>query len=326
MNNRNKQIETIRILSCLIIFIFHVTYFYINYVCTKSLPVNVDFFVSFSVVGVQMFMIISLFFSYSRNSKNALKKFFKKVVRLYIPFVIAVIFVFIILSIWKLPGRETNSIELLANFTMFPTLFGFKNIEGSHWYLSTIVILCFIISISQRLKITDAVFTIWVLIALILGINGKGNYLLQYRYCGLAVFVFELRKLIEKEYKYIWFDILLILICIIQIISSNGFSYFVVLVINISIFLLAYFKKLTFLELKITNLSKYTYSFYLIHNNLSYLIINHFVDIYGDYRLLYIFVAFFVVSIFSVLLYLISSNLETKILTSKPFAKIINNS
>ena len=101
-------------------------------------PVDfITYVTHFGKIGVEFFFIISGYvIYYSAQNKTPGEFAFSRIKRLYPAFWFAVFFTSLFAFLW---GRgtvmEVSAPQILANLTMVPELFGYKNVDGAYWTL-----------------------------------------------------------------------------------------------------------------------------------------------------------------------------------------------
>lgn len=91
--------------------------------------------------AVMLFFSISGFltmFTADKYYKNRWIWLKGKIKRLYPQYILSCIIIFIVLSVFPLPGREVHWYNLLTDFLLFPFVF-FHKVEGAHWYVISLI-------------------------------------------------------------------------------------------------------------------------------------------------------------------------------------------
>lgn len=149
---KNSGIEIYRILLCIWVVLFHYTTRYdVLYGHLQPFAFN---FSNGGLAAVAVFFAISGFFvgrQCERMPNGGLRPaaifFVKKILRLYPTYFCCVIISFVFLKIFYLPNRsEVGFLDLLVNL-LFPAHPGYIFVDSAHWYMSALVIACFLVAI-----------------------------------------------------------------------------------------------------------------------------------------------------------------------------------
>ena len=163
---QNQLINALRGIGISWIVLFHYTMRYNTLFPNKSYEFPIIF--NNGKIGVTIFFIISgylmgryLYFEKSIGIKTSLKFFINKYWRLWPLYAISVVLIYAILCFYPLPSRNVNFLDFIMNF-FFINHFGIPNVDGAHWFLSTLISLTFLLAIflcirkvSVRLKFFD---------------------------------------------------------------------------------------------------------------------------------------------------------------------------
>lgn len=141
---RNYLIEALRGILIIWIILFHYTVRYEELFKTRW---DIVHFENGGDIGVLMFFVISGYFffrSYTSVSDFGIKPFAKFIInkywRLWPTYIISVTITFTIVKLFSIGwgGREASLIDLIGNiFIIHP---GFKFVDGAHWFLSALII------------------------------------------------------------------------------------------------------------------------------------------------------------------------------------------
>ncbi|MDO6839798.1 acyltransferase [Paraglaciecola chathamensis] len=283
-NKRLTELDGLRGIAALAVVLFHYIYHYDN-IYGHSFAVSELF--RFGYYGVHLFFIVSGFVIYwtISKSKNSFDFIWSRFSRLYPVFWAALSITFLSLLFFSLPGREKEIGTFLMNITMVHEYFNYSHIDGVYWTLTLELAFYFwicLIFYLGKLDEIEKILIFWVITATILtfetlGLNidkriGK-FFLLDYIELFSAGICFYKYK--TSSYTN-WTNTLLLVSSIAlflsyPLITALGlFSFFI-------IFLLVVTNRVPILGNRfIVYVGTVSYSLYLIHQNIGYLIIHGF--------------------------------------------------
>lgn len=155
------------------------------------MPDVIDF-AKYGYLGVEFFFMISgyvIFFS-ARN-KTASRFAVSRAVRLYPAFWFAVIFTAVVAQFWGGPKMSVSALQVIANLTMIPNLFGFQFVDGVYWTLLfelkfyLLVTVGLMLGLQNRLEL---LFLIWPFAMFLAQISGQQHLpFLGGYYCYFSV-------------------------------------------------------------------------------------------------------------------------------------------
>lgn len=283
-NNRLEVLDTIRGLAALSVVIYHFSYRYY-----QLYPQEIKLYFSFNdgKYGVQAFFILSGFviFMTLNKSEKPIDFLVNRFSRLYPVFWFCVIFSFSVITFFGLIGRETTFLEMLLNLTMIPNQFGIKTVDGVYWtllYELKFYFLMFVICIIGKIKNIENILCVYLLGFLASYIFGLQDLILfkilkqilisdyaSYFISGILFY-----KIFTRNYtvKTLFIVFLAYLLSLVSNTYDNGFiiiSIIYIIFILFSFNLINWFKNKLFLFL-----GTISYSLYLIHQNIGYIILN----------------------------------------------------
>jgi len=290
--SRIVQLDSLRGIAALSVLLFHYTYRY-GEIYTNS---KIDFAFKFEIghYGVQLFFIISGFVIYMSISKvNRLSEFvIKRFLRLYPAYIIAVTLTFVLVTVYGLDSRQVSFRDAIINFTMLQGFIpGISHVDGVYWTLTIELSFYFIIALFFLLssKLPKAyqrieVFAfLWMTVAIGLKIISYTRYsyitsildkLVNFNYCNLfilGIMFYQYRNSKNKKY-YVY-----MLSCIIYEFINHGIFSGILIICFSVLFYIAIFKNTVILNNKILKFfGTISYSLYLIHQNIGYIIIKYF--------------------------------------------------
>jgi len=236
-------------------------------------------------LGVQLFFIISgfvIFWSISR-SKKPIDFVWSRFCRLYPVFWVALIITFTVVSIFSLPGREVRFEVFVANFLMFHEYLGYRHVDGVYWTLTIELAFYFwmlVIFATGQMKHIEKILIVWVLVATIVTLDSL-NIDLGYKLPRLLLldyielFAAGICFFRYKDKTHTLWTHLLIVLCVLALAASYHAAQAIVIASFFAIFLLIINNKLRILRNSIfVYFGSISYTLYLIHQNIGYIIIN----------------------------------------------------
>ena len=281
MKSRLFELDALRGIAAMMVVLYHYTTRY-NELYTHQ--VELPFAFDIGKYGVQLFFMISGFVIFLTLNKTKYTQDFiaSRFSRLFPAYWVAILLTFTIVSIFSLPGRETEASEMLLNLTMLQKWFYVKNVDGVYWTLAyelsfySIMVVLFATGIIKRIELVCVVWlglmtAAWS-VENILGIHipnlVKMTLLLEYGNLFIAGIIFYKITKNEKIYHY-----LIIFYALFLEYLWHGQLAFLVSVYFL-VFMLFVKGKLGFIAKRpLIFLGSISYSLYLIHQNIGYVII-----------------------------------------------------
>jgi peptidoglycan/LPS O-acetylase OafA/YrhL len=281
-NNRLVELDAIRGIAALAVVIFHYFYRYNNIYGHEALSVE---WAALGKFGVQLFFMVSGFVIYwTLNRVNKPVDFIvSRFSRLYPTFWFSAILTFTIVFIWGLPGMEVNIHQAIMNIFMFHEYIGGKHIDGVYWTLTielTFYFWIFTFFVTGILRYTKYLFSPLILISILqsqgfIEISFWLNklFILEYLSYFLAGICFY--KVVNKSANKLTYAILAL--CLISTLFVFSQKVFLISLAFYVFFFFAISGRLKFLSVKpLIFLGGISYSLYLLHQNIGYVIINKF--------------------------------------------------
>ncbi|PHR83635.1 MAG: hypothetical protein COA59_11105 [Colwellia sp.] len=275
---RIKELDALRGLAALAVVFYHYT---TQYDKLFGHTVGLNWQLPYGSFGVQLFFMISgfvIFLTLDRITKP-MDFVVSRASRLYPPYWSAIIMTTAIVWTFGLHGEERNLFTTLTNFTMIQGVFEIPDVDGVYWtLLYELIFYCIIFTFFKwgNFKKIHWLIIIGLLINIL---NSTVDWipwkiqlflLLQYNHLFSAGIIFYLIKKEEINKQYA----LSLLLCLIahwmqgELISSILVTLFFV------VFTLFVYGKLSFIAIKpLTWLGSISYSLYLLHQNIGYIII-----------------------------------------------------
>lgn len=280
-STRNMQIEGLRGVSIVLIVLYHV----VNRYQQLFLDRSIRFMNSWGTFGVTAFFMISAYFAINPNSLecgfvSGIRKWLLKIWRLWPTYLICMTLTFIVTSIAYLPKRTVAFGDYLVNIFLINRFFNVPYVDGAHWYLSILITLFLIIAVLRIFNIHNRpwIYTGWVLGELLIDkadttgtmypIGGPfvGSFCI-----GIALRFLLTRNSREMSDRMGWG--IVITFSVISTYLTRGLICALECVVVLPILILCIKEKLPGLSFKpLVFLGNISYSLYLIHQNISYVI------------------------------------------------------
>ena len=263
-------------------------------------------------LGTTCFFVISGFFSVKYSSvdetrRNAGRHLLDKVIRIWPTYILSILIIFIATHIWCLPGRTVDFMDLVMNIPLCNRFFKMPYVDGAHWYLSVLVTYHVIIYIFECIGVQNKPlpFVLWIFIEFIIDqfFHTGEIYPIGGPFVGCFCIGIALKHIIKMKTAGNTWSVVIIL-SILTTLINRGKVCALELILIIPLFSLCAYEKIKLFSAKpFVFLGSISYSLYLIHQNISYIIQNRLVDFCGEYKAIYSFAAFVLVLLLGILLY-----------------------
>lgn len=279
-NKRLLELDALRGIAALAVVFYHYLYRYDEIYKHENISVG---WAKFGELGVELFFMVSGFVIFW--TLNRVQRPFDFIVsrfsRLYPAYFVAAIASFSIISIFGLPGREISIQYAVLNLLMFHEYLKVPHIDGVYWTLTvelTFYFWIFILYILNKLHITEKLFATIVVLSVI---NSLGFieipspfyriFIMKHAAFFLAGIAFYNLINSDNKKQHALFIAIALLSTAVNY-SLESFSAFLFLYI---VFYLALIGKVQFLSGRLfIFLGSISYSLYLVHQNIGYIIIN----------------------------------------------------
>lgn len=306
--NRQHEIDIFRIIAISSVMLFHYTFrgYAADNMSILSFP-ELGMIFKYGYLGVSLFFMISGYTIFLSSKNKSLKDYLvSRVLRLYPSFWIAVTLTAVITFFWGGERYHVNLVQYFLNLTMLNGYIGVKSVDGAYWFMFVILKFYFLMALVLCLRLNkyqEYLVGLWLLSAIVLkffNIPKLGFFLIpDYASLIVAGIIFLSAKTNGWNF-YRSFIILISLIFSIYISTSasQGFqehyhtsqSNFILSSVIISFYLCFYLITIKRLILKMNSkiilYGAATYPFYLIHQNIGFMIFNSFGQQYNKYFLL----------------------------------------
>jgi len=308
LKNKNNYIavfDDLRGIAILSVVIYH--YFFVYY-ANKSINSHMltqfnvfNNYFNLGIFGVSLFFLISGFvipmsFSFKRESKfDTLKKFaIKRFFRLYPTYWFSIIFISVFIFLFKDKNIYTLE-QIFINFTMMQDVLRVESIDGVFWTLMIelkfyiLSAIFFYFGILKKINHIILFFLLLSVVSLYLGyIDGNRKFLnnlwsyLMLMYLGTSFYFYQIKDISKKTLIF-----LILIVMSYYFISQfflsnvsygNIFGYSIATLFSIPIFWIALFYKRSISRIT-SFFGRISYSLYLLHQVLGYLLIDKFTEI-----------------------------------------------
>lgn len=282
--HRLLELDALRGLAAVAVVLYHYFYRYDVLYGHQNIPVGWSYN---GKLGVQLFFIVSgfvIFWTLVRIQKP-LDFIVSRFSRLYPAYWVALGLTFLIVLVFGLPGREVSFSNAIVNILMFHEYLKIPHVDGVYWTLTvelTFYFWVFFLYLSGNLRKIEWIFIFLVVISVLhsvgfISIPAPIYKIFILKYLPFFMAGISFYKIVDGEKPILSFIALTIsLISTIFIYSLNEFFIFSLFY---CIFYLAVSGYLKILAVKpLVFLGTISYSLYLLHQNIGYVIINKFYE------------------------------------------------
>ena len=308
---KNVQVESLRAITILMIVFYHYCF---RFGELYGIAYKAPFMQRWGTIGVGMFFILSGFYFIPEDGSHfkLIPFYVKRIIRLYPAYFIGVITTFIVVSLFKLPGREISIFEFLLNLIMVNGYFGIKYVDGAHWYLTYLFSAIFIIGLVIKSKIykKPLFYIFWLTIGfvseyfVILNILPT-NLLTEFQiltcggYAPYIIIGITLKKIFLNIGNYSMNLVIIVLSCT-ELLFLKDIWILLAAAVSIVILLAVVKEKLLFLNWKpLVRLGSISYILYLLHQNIGYCILLLLGQVFQAYHQWYVLITVSIIVAFS---------------------------
>ena len=280
--------------------------------------------------GTLFFIYISIW-----NIKPAVsivKYMINRYFRLYPTYFIAIILIYLLSLFFPLGERSVDFITFLQNLTMLNGFWGVEYVDGAHWYITMLLSASLFVVIIETKCGTErrkqVAFLLWLLIGFFIRFVKAPvivRSIFTVGYIGTISFIASVKRLsiTIAEKRKVPFDfgffteLFIIILSMSYMASLRGIRYCIMMAMACCIYLFCVYEKMKIFDNVVLKwVGMISYPLYLIHQNISYMVINLLYNYFGkQFYIIYYLVAILVSTMLGVILFYF---------WDKPIAKIIN--
>ena len=284
-NQRLLELDALRGLAALAVVFFHYFHHYNAAYVHENLIVGWSYI---GLYGVQLFFMISgfvIFWTLNRVNKP-LDFLVSRFSRLYPSYWIAVLITFSIVWFYGLPGREVSLYDAIINLIMFHEYLNIPSVDSVYWTLTvelTFYFWMFIFYLRSGLDKTEIVFSFVIGFSVLHSIGVIDIPELIYKILIMKHLPFFTAgicfyKIINRN-NNLKRTIAILVFTLLSTAANYGYKQFLMFFCFYIVFYLALTGRMRFLSNKpFVFMGGISYSLYLIHQNIGYIIINKFYE------------------------------------------------
>ncbi len=278
-NSRVIELDALRGIAVLLVVFYHYCYRYAELYNTE-VSVGVA---RYGHLGVELFFLISGFvIFYSLLHAKSLQQFWVgRIARIMPAYWLSVVLIYAVISMVGLEGRTVGLGDFIANLSLLQEYLGFKHVDGVYWSLTIEITFYFWVSLFmiRYRQYAQYLFLVYPVILLAvqmcdLDMSRKIEKLFLVEYGSLFVAGICYSNLHQKNMSKS--SLFVLLICVLV----NTFQYVGIELMTVLFFhflmLIVSLGKGSFLSLKpLTYIGGLSYSIYLIHQNMGYILLDN---------------------------------------------------
>lgn len=282
-HTRYAELDVFRGLAIIFVLLYHYTTRY-NDIYGHS---GMFFEVPYGFLGVQFFFMLSGFLIYMslENISNSYDFVVNRISRLYPAYWASILITFSVISLVGLPGREVTSLDAVLNMTMLQDWLSskhfvrIKHVDGAYWTLSTFISFYFIVFLINKFGAKDKIHKIcfaWLLVIFVVELCNKmgGSVNLTPIFREGGFFIIGIIFYLIKKYGYKLSSGVVLLLSLLSIYFVGGWIMFCFALLFSLLLYLAVMDCISFVNIKpLVFLGSISYSLYLLHQNIGYVII-----------------------------------------------------
>jgi peptidoglycan/LPS O-acetylase OafA/YrhL len=281
---RFEALDALRGIAALLVVIYHYsTRYYEIYPQLNSL----GFTIEFGKLGVNMFFVISgyVIFMTLLKIEKPIDFVITRSIRLYPIFWIAVIFTFIITAIFHLENRSVSFLDMIINLTMIPSLLNTPYVDGVYWTLLYelkfyfLIFLIYLFGFINKIEYLSFIPITIIIVSNLINIEDMLifkilNFIFFFEYLPYFLSGIMIYKIHEKNYSKL--TIIVLILSIIINLTTIEFKFIWFIFFIYFLFILVSINKINWISNKILiYFGAISYSLYLIHQNLGYIVLNY---------------------------------------------------
>ena len=280
---RYPELDVFRGLAILFVLLYHYTTRY-NEIYVHS---GMSFEFPYGFLGVQFFFMLSGFLIYMSldNVHSSYEFVVNRVSRLYPAYWASILITFSALCFYKLPGREVTLLDVVLNMTMLQSWLSskhfviIKNVDGAYWTLSTFLSFYLIVFLINKFNARNKIHGIclsWLVVIFLVGLCNKlgGSVNLTPIFRDGGFFIVGIMFFLLKKHGYRPFTGVILLLSLLSVYYVDGLLIFCLSVMFSVLFYLSITNCLRFISVKpLVFLGSISYSLYLLHQNIGYIVI-----------------------------------------------------
>lgn len=281
-HHRLLELDALRGIGAVAVVLYHYFFRYNEIYGHQNLAVDWAYF---GKDGVQLFFLISGFVIYwtLHRVKKPMDFWVSRFSRLFPVYWVALAITFTVVSFGGLAGREVGLGDAIRNMLMLHEYFGVPHVDGVYWTLAVELSfygLIFVIYLGRQLRFCEQ----WLSLLMVLSLL---------KTAGLIMIPDVVAKLLIADYIMFfvggvcffkiykglasWMTVFILLLSLVSTIFIYSIRDFLVYSVLYALFFLSISGWLAFLRSKLfVSLGTISYSLYLIHQNIGYVIINQF--------------------------------------------------
>lgn len=284
-NNRLLELDALRGLAALAVVCFHYFYRYNEIYGHENIAVSWS---NIGHLGVELFFMVSgfvIFWTLSRAEKP-LDFIVSRFSRLYPAYWCALLVTFSMVAFFGLPGREVSLFDAVVNILMFQEYLLIPHVDGVYWTLTvelTFYFWIFLFYLKSGLDKIEHVFSFFIFLSIlysfgVLDIPVPIYKIFIMKYIPFFTAGICFYKIINGG-KNLKVTICILLFSLASTAVIYSLKYFCVFTVFYIVFYLALSGRLKFLSFRpFVFMGSISYSLYLLHQNIGYIIINGFYE------------------------------------------------
>lgn len=296
MKEKNLYIEGLRGCALILVLIYHFFCRYQQifpiegYICPYIIT-------TFGNLGVMIFLMITGYFT--KSSGGGYKLILKRVFRLWPSYFVAITSCFVVMCFFPLPERSVSFGNYLLNVLFINGFLGKDYVDGAHWYLTTLLgcILCYSIIQKHKQKMRNILYLLWLLLLVIIWLlsvkinSSYGKWIqIVFRVLGgeyaPVMLCGTLMGIHKNQRSKMLYKIVFTTLVLGEVVLFLGTDKIYLLILGTVVVYSATLEKLQILSSPIMVwMGTVSYSVYLIHQNIGYVILNGIRAFWGTYEL-----------------------------------------